>query len=381
MMNKKVFWGSALAIILIIIASALVMTQYQAADGPDQSGTYSLHTASETVLKEKSYTSEAVIGAIGDVLLHNTVYRDAEEGDSYNFLPMFQDVETFLQKPDFMIANQESLPGGAHLGVSSYPAFNSPYEIVDALQELGVDALTTANNHSLDKGTTGVLSAISHYEEIGIPYTGAFKSQEDRENIRTFNVNGISFALLAYTYGTNGIPVPQGKDYLVNLIDINVMKEDIKQARDLGVDMVVLAAHWGNEYERFPNETQKTLARQLTDAGADLIIGHHPHVLQPIEKMTTADGREAVVIYSLGNFLSGQEGDLKNIGGIANVTVQKIIDENGKRITFPEIGFQPTYVTQSNYRNYRILPLAQAYQNGLVPFPEDEMVSHVMNIQ
>jgi poly-gamma-glutamate capsule biosynthesis protein CapA/YwtB (metallophosphatase superfamily) len=381
MMNKKVLWGSILAIILVIIASALVITQYQAADGSEHSGTYSLHTASETVLKEKSYTSEAVIGAIGDVLLHNTVYRDAEEGDTYNFLPMFQDVETFLQKPDFMIANQESLPGGAHLGVSSYPAFNSPYQIVDALQELGVDALTTANNHSLDKGTKGVLSAISHYEEIGMPYTGAFKSQEDRENIRTFNVNGISFALLAYTYGTNGIPVPQGKDYLVNLIDINVMKEDIKKARDLGVDMVVLAAHWGNEYERFPNETQESLARQLTDAGADLIIGHHPHVLQPIEKMTTADGREAVVIYSLGNFLSGQEGDLKNIGGIANVTVQKIIDENGKRITFPEIGFQPTYVTQSNYHNYRILPLEQAYQNGLVPFPEDEMVSHVMNIQ
>ncbi|WP_409254037.1 CapA family protein [Bacillus sp. SCS-153A] len=381
-MNKKLFWGSASAIVLVIIASLLMLNQFQSAQDPmNDTGSYSLHIGKEITLKEKSYTTQAVIGAIGDVLLHNTVYQDAEEGDSYNFLPMFQVVETFLQAPDFMIANQESLPGGAHLGVSSYPAFNSPYEIVDALQKLGVDAVTTANNHSLDKGTKGVLSAISHYEEIGMPYTGSFKSEEDRKNIRTFNVNGISFALLAYTYGTNGIPVPQGKDYLVNLIDLDLMKKDIQKAKELGVDMVVLAAHWGNEYERFPNETQQSLARELTNAGVDLIIGHHPHVLQPIEKLTTDDGREAVVIYSLGNFLSGQEGDLKNIGGIANVTVQKVIDENGKRISFPEIGFQPTFVTQSNYNNYRILPLAAANQSGLVSFPEDEMVSHVMNIQ
>ncbi|RIW38541.1 CapA family protein [Bacillus salacetis] len=340
-----------------------------------------MHSSTKTNLKEKSYSSEAVIGAIGDVLLHNTVYQDAEEGGSYNFMPMFQDVESFLKSPDFTIANQESLPGGAELGVSSYPAFNSPYEIVDALQQLGIDAVTTANNHSLDKGTKGVLSAISHYEKIGMPYTGSFKSKEDRENIRTFNVNGISFALLAYTYGTNGIPVPEGKDYLVNLIDLELMKQDIQRAKDLGVDMVVMATHWGNEYERYPNDTQKMLARELTNAGVDLIIGHHPHVLQPIEKLKTEDGREAVVFYSLGNFLSGQEGDLKNIGGIANVKVQKVIDEKGKRITFPEINFQPTYVTQSRLRNYRILPLAAANQSGLVSFPEEEMVSHVMSME
>jgi poly-gamma-glutamate capsule biosynthesis protein CapA/YwtB (metallophosphatase superfamily) len=381
-MNKKVLFGSALAVILVIAAAALVLNQFQSAqDSADDNKTYALHTGINTALKEKSYTSQAVIGAIGDVLLHNTVYQDAEEGDSYNFMPMFQDVETFLKSPDFTIANQESLPGGAQLGVSSYPAFNSPYEIVDALQQLGVDAVTTANNHSLDKGTKGVLSAISHYEEIGMPYTGSFKSEEDRENIRTFNVNGISFALLAYTYGTNGIPVPEGKDYLVNLIDLDLMKEDIQKAKELDVDMVVLAAHWGNEYERYANDTQKMLARELTNAGVDLIIGHHPHVLQPIEKLTTEDGREAVVIYSLGNFLSGQEGDLKNIGGIANVTVQKVIDEKGKRISFPEIGFQPTFVTQSRYKNYRILPLAAAHESGLVAFPEDEMVSHVMNVE
>lgn len=381
-MNKKALWGSSIAIFLVIIVSVLLLNQYQEANGPsNDDGQYSFHTTSQTTLKEKAYTAQAVIGAIGDILLHNTVYQDAQVGDEYNFMPMFQDVETLLEKPDFLIANQESLPGGAELGVTSYPAFNSPYEIVDALKNLGVDAVTTANNHALDKGSKGVLSAISHYEEISMPYTGAFKNQEDRDKIRTFNVNGISFALLAYTYGTNGIPIPEGKDYLVNLIDINVMKKDIQNARGLGVDMVVVATHWGNEYERFPNEFQQTLARQLTDAGADLIIGHHPHVLQPIEKLKTADGREAVVIYSLGNFLSGQDGDLKNIGGIANVTVQKVIDKNGKRIIFPEIGFQPTYVTQSKFHNYRIMPLSAAYESGLVPIGAEEMVSHVMKIQ
>ncbi|WP_240628457.1 CapA family protein [Bacillus salacetis] len=381
-MNKRVLLGSALAVILLITAALLVLNQSKSSNGTSgENGTTAMHSSTKTNLKEKSYSSEAVIGAIGDVLLHNTVYQDAEEGGSYNFMPMFQDVESFLKSPDFTIANQESLPGGAELGVSSYPAFNSPYEIVDALQQLGIDAVTTANNHSLDKGTKGVLSAISHYEKIGMPYTGSFKSKEDRENIRTFNVNGISFALLAYTYGTNGIPVPEGKDYLVNLIDLELMKQDIQRAKDLGVDMVVMATHWGNEYERYPNDTQKMLARELTNAGVDLIIGHHPHVLQPIEKLKTEDGREAVVFYSLGNFLSGQEGDLKNIGGIANVKVQKVIDEKGKRITFPEINFQPTYVTQSRLRNYRILPLAAANQSGLVSFPEEEMVSHVMSME
>ncbi|MGM0844819.1 MAG: CapA family protein [Bacillota bacterium] len=380
-MNKKVLWGTVIACILVITASALILYQFQSSQNTaDEIRISSPHPATETVLKEKSYTTQAVIGAIGDVLLHNTVYQDAEEGGTYDFMPMFQEVETFLQSPDFMIANQESLPGGAHLGVSSYPAFNSPYEIVNALQNSGVDAVTTANNHTLDKGAKGALSAITHYEDIGMPYTGSFKSQEDRDNIRTFRVNGISFALLAYTYGTNGIPVPMGQDYLVNLIDSEGMIADITKAKELNVDMVVLSAHWGNEYERFPSDNQKELARKLTNAGADLIIGHHPHVLQPIEKMTTEDGREAIVIYSLGNFLSGQDGDLKNIGGIVNVTVQKNIDENGKRITFPEIDFQPTYVTHSGYKNYRIIPLDTANQNGLVSFPEEEMVSHVMGV-
>ncbi|WP_113928522.1 CapA family protein [Bacillus sp. P14.5] len=379
-MNKKVLWGSTIVVILVFTASALLLSQFRSAEDTSGENRPPIpHSTIQSALKEKTYTSQAVIGAIGDVLLHNTVYEDAEEGGTYDFMPMFQDVETFLQSPDFMIANQESLPGGAHLGVSSYPAFNSPYEIVDALQKLGVDAVTTANNHTLDKGAKGALSAISHYEEIGMPYTGSFKNEEDRKDIRTFNVNGISFALLAYTYGTNGIPVPQGQDYLVNLIDLELMKSDIKKAKELGVDMVILAAHWGNEYERYPNDTQEMLARELTNAGVDLLIGHHPHVLQPIEKMTTEDGREAVVIYSLGNFLSGQEGELKNIGGIANITVQKVIDENGKRISFPEIGFQPTFVTQSRYENYRILPLNAAHQSGLVSFPEEEMVSHVMS--
>ncbi|MCP3740961.1 CapA family protein [Rossellomorea sp. BNER] len=380
MKKKSLFWGSALSILLLTVAGLLLFSQYnewnsvQGSTIPLSKGT---HVNNEVELKAKEYSTDAVIAGIGDILLHNTVYEDAASKNGYEFVGMFDEVRQLLEEPDFLIANQESVPGGKELGLSSYPLFNSPHEIVSSLQEVGVDAVTTANNHSLDQGEKGVLSAIEYYEKINMPYTGAFKSKQDQQNIRTFNVNGISFALLSYTYGTNGIPVPQGKEYLVNLLEVDQMIADIKKARKLPVDMVVMGLHWGNEYERYPTEHQKSIAKQLTEAGADLIFGHHPHVLQPIEKYKTSDGREAVVIYSLGNFLSGQKDDFKDIGGIASVTVQKKIDSEGVKISFPSIDFHPTYVSENSYQDYKIYPLENAHEQGLVTYSKAEMVSHM----
>ncbi|MEG9297664.1 CapA family protein [Mangrovibacillus sp. Mu-81] len=381
-MKRKLYIVSLILVIpLLALSGYLVLEQYKNWNSSQQQDKHAslLHSTREIPSEGKTMKSTATIAAIGDILLHDRVYEDAQAGSNYDFSPMFAQVEDMLANPDFLIANQESTPGGSEIGLSSYPLFNSPKEIVKSLQEVGVDAVTTANNHSLDQGEEGLLSAIDYYEKISMPYVGAFKNQKDQEKIRTFNVNGIKFALLSYTYGTNGIPVPDGKDYLVNLLDEKKMIAEIKKAKTLDIDLVVMSLHWGNEYQRFPTDEQQRLAKVLTENGADIIFGHHPHVLQPIQTYKTSDGREAVVIYSLGNFLSGQKDDYKDIGGMATVQVEKKRNPAGAVISYPSIDFQPTFVAQVNYTNYRIYPLDFAQKNGMITYSEDDMVSHMMN--
>jgi poly-gamma-glutamate capsule biosynthesis protein CapA/YwtB (metallophosphatase superfamily) len=381
-MKRKLYIVSLILVIpLLALSGYLVLEQYKNWNSSQQQDKHAslLHSTREIPSEGKTMKSTATIAAIGDILLHDRVYEDAQAGSNYDFSPMFAQVKDMLANPDFLIANQESTPGGSEIGLSSYPLFNSPKEIVKSLQEVGVDAVTTANNHSLDQGEEGLLSAIDYYEKISMPYVGAFKNQKDQEKIRTFNVNGIKFALLSYTYGTNGIPVPEGKDYLVNLLDEKKMIAEIKKAKTLDIDLVVMSLHWGNEYQRFPTDEQQRLAKVLTENGADIIFGHHPHVLQPIQTYKTSDGRDAVVIYSLGNFLSGQKDDYKDIGGMATVQVEKKRNPAGAVISYPSIEFQPTFVAQVNYTNYRIYPLDFAQKNGMITYSEDDMVSHMMN--
>ncbi|WP_226674675.1 CapA family protein [Rossellomorea aquimaris] len=382
-MNKKrVILGVSLCIPLLFIIGLLLEKQLADWNSPakgEKKITSLFHSTREVQASGKSMKVSASLAAIGDILLHDTVYNDAKNENGYNFTPMFSPIKDMLETPDFLIANQESTPGGAELGVSSYPLFNSPKDIVKSLQEVGVDAVTNANNHSLDQGEKGLRSAIDYYEKISMPYVGAFKSREDQERIRTFNVNGIKFALLSYTYGTNGIPVPKGKEYLVNLIDEHKMIQEITKAKNLNVDLVVLSLHWGNEYQRFPTEEQERLAKVLTDNGVDIIFGHHPHVLQPIQTYKTSDGREAVVVYSLGNFLSGQKDDFKDIGGMVTVQVEKMMNPAGSKITYPSIQFQPTFVSENHYNNYRIYPLDFARKNGMIAYSEEEMESHMVD--
>ncbi|MFD2682305.1 CapA family protein [Bacillus seohaeanensis] len=380
MKKKSLYVGIITSTIFILSIVVLLSIQYSEWNATEQSPdpkTMETHATREINTLSKNTKTRATIGAIGDILLHHTVYNDAKTNGTYDFSAMFSPIKSMLETPNFLIANQESMPGGTQLGLSSYPLFNSPHEIVKTLQNVGVDAVTNANNHSLDQGEEGILSSIAYYEKINMPYTGAFKNKQDQQTIRTFNVNGISFALLSYTYGTNGIPVPTGKEHLVNLLDEQKISTDIKEARKQGVDLVVLSLHWGNEYQRFPTDEQVRLAKSLTNSGADIIFGHHPHVLQPMETYKTKDGREAVVIYSLGNFLSGQKDDYKDIGGMVTVEIEKSISSDGVKISYPSVQFNPTFVAEANYQNYRIYPLADAHQKGLIANSEEELVSHM----
>jgi poly-gamma-glutamate capsule biosynthesis protein CapA/YwtB (metallophosphatase superfamily) len=315
-------------------------------------------------LSYKSYTHSLHLAAIGDVLIHDRVYNDAKTNDHYDFKPMFAQVKSLLQQADITIANQESMAGGTELGLSSYPSFNSPHEIADALKDAGVDIISIANNHSIDRGEKGILSATNYYRKIDLPYEGAYSSVQDKELPRILTKNGIKVGFLAYTYGTNGIHVPDGKSFLVNLIDEGKMKMDIEHIKPL-CDVVVVSMHWGIEYQRFPSDIQKELAVKIANDGADIIIGHHPHVLQPMEWITRKDGKKTFVAFSLGNFLSGQEHEFKDIGGILDIEIVKEIKDNKVNISLQNPLFTPTYVSSQHQHHYEVIPLTNAATAGL----------------
>lgn len=312
---------------------------------------------------EAEFDKEVTIAAIGDILIHDTVYMDAANGTEYDFHPMFAPFRKWLQQPDFLIANQESIPGGDELGISTYPRFNSPQSIVDALMDAGVDMVTGANNHTLDKGPEGILGAIGYYEQKGLPYAGLYKSPDDQEKIRYVDVNEIKIAVLAYAEHFNGLSPPPGKEYMVSELTKERVLSDIKKAKE-NADAVILSLHWGDEYVRSPNTKQQELADDFIQGGADVIFGHHPHVLQPMELINREEGSAGLVVYSLGNFLSGQIRDGKDIGGMAEVTLRKKTGVK-RGIVIQDVAFHPTFTSSRQFRDYRVYPMDEAFQKGL----------------
>ncbi|MDR6549938.1 CapA family protein [Paenibacillus qinlingensis] len=311
----------------------------------------------QTQPQQQKQISKVTLGAIGDILIHDKVYLDAKQKDgTYNFKPIFEGVKALLQAPDILVANQETMIGGKEMRLSSYPTFNSPHEIGDALKYTGVDVVTIANNHALDRGEKVIQSALSYWDTLGIPYTGAFKSQNDRDNLRTLTKNGITFAFLSYTYGTNGISTPAGKPFLVNRIDDRQIRSDVEQAKPLA-DVIVVAMHWGNEYQRLPDKNQTALAHQLADMGVHILIGNHPHVLQPPAWVEGKNGHRTFVIYSLGNFLSAQINLYKQVGGMATVEVVKTTTSKTKQIEFSNPSFLPTYTYSQQGKQFQILSM------------------------
>jgi poly-gamma-glutamate capsule biosynthesis protein CapA/YwtB (metallophosphatase superfamily) len=368
-MKRKVIVPSMLLIILCVaVSSYLFIQQRNGTLKKENIKTVRIHTPRPTLDMGREMSEKITIGAIGDILMHDGVYEDAYKSGKYNFDPIFQNVKGLLEKPDILTANQESTLGGTELGLSSYPCFNSPHEVADALVHTGVDIVSTANNHTLDKGIKGIQSEVHYLDSIGLPHVGSFLDDQDRLKLRIIEKNGIKIAYLAYTYGTNGIPIPNGEDFLVNLINKDVMKDEIHRARKQA-DIVVMSIHWGVEYQRVPNTTQKDLANFLANEGVDVIFGSHPHVLQPMEWIKTNDGRKTLVVYSLGNFISGQEHDYKDIGGLATVDITKHISEKGNTIELTNPLFYPTYVSSRDFKNYQVVPLEKASAFGMQNAP------------
>jgi poly-gamma-glutamate capsule biosynthesis protein CapA/YwtB (metallophosphatase superfamily) len=377
MKKRSIIFSSIFMTGMVLVASFVLYDLYRDSQEEIIYPASSMQTR-EVSLGGKEFTTKLTLSAIGDILIHDWVYEDAYSNKGYDFKPMFEPIKSQLQKPDILIANQETVLGGVEMGVSSYPTFNSPQEVGDALIDAGVDIVSTANNHSLDKGEKGILSSIAYYEKVGLPYVGFFKSKEDQERLRIVHKNGVHLAFLSYSYGTNGIPVPKGKDYLVNLIDKDKMKAEIHRARK-EADVVVMSIHWGNEYQRFPTDQQEQLGQFLVDEGVDIVFGHHPHVLQPMKMVKTKDNRNAFIIYSLGNFISGQMRDYKDIGGVVSIDISKNVSQDGTKIDISNPQFEPTYVSSKHLRQYRVVPLEKAESYGLKNASKqyEEIMSHM----
>ncbi|WP_214307376.1 CapA family protein [Staphylococcus pseudoxylosus] len=332
---------------------------------------------------QKNLTHEASFYAVGDNLIHPVVYRDAlQSNGSFNFEPMYESLKKEIQAADIAYINQESPIGGDEKGLSGFKQFNTPNDIAKDVVNTGFNVVNGANNHALDQGTDGLLNEINVWEHFkNVFYTGTFKSQRDRDTIPTFNKKGIKIAMLSYTYGTNDIK-PENK-YQINYFNEEQIKKDVAKVKEQS-DMVMVSAHWGNEGKHEPNAKQKKYAKVFADAGVDVVIGTHPHVIQPIQWVKGDNNHQTLVAYSLGNFLNGQStGNESNaLGG----NLQFNIEKQPKGITIKDVKWK-SLVTHydianpldSNTRqNFKMYPLTdysnnKAKQHALNATAENEM--------
>ena len=294
---------------------------------------YPLAVSALGEVSQKVQTMRVSFVACGDNIVHSTVLADAKDlaagtDKEYNFIPMFSNVADIIKDADIAYINQESPFGGPEKGYSGYPMFNSPDQVGYDLMELGFDIVNLANNHMLDSGTSGYERTVEFWKKQPITYIGGYTDKDDYNNIRVIEKDGISIALLSYTYGTNGIPLASSSKMVIPLCDESGTKDIdrmTKEARKLA-DIVMVSIHWGNEDWFKPSDLQKKQMQIMVDNGVDVIIGTHPHVLEPMEWHERPDGGRTLVIYSLGNFLSGMLYMRNMVGGIAGFDLVKAGD-------------------------------------------------------
>lgn len=306
------------------------------------------------------------LGATGDILLHDRLYNKAKTKDGgYDFSEMLAEAKPLFKKDHLTIVNQESIMGGKELGISSFPHFNSPVEIGETLKDMNVDIVNMANNHVMDKGEKGILAAIKNWEKLNMPYVGAYKSEEDRNTLRIFHKNGLKICFLAYTKSMGIVKRPKDKEYLAGrFADFGVkwIRRIIAKIRNKGLaDIVVLSMHFGKEYAMLPTAFQVETASSLSDTGADIILGHHPHVLQPPAYIVNSKGQETFVAYSLGNFFTGQKGIFRQIGAHMSIDIEKEEGHSLTKMTKPKITL--TFVDSSDKKNYKLYLLKDIVDN------------------
>lgn len=357
---------------LVFIIAIIWRIGYGLSDDSDKSTIGDTNTTVEEtpVVKDKTIH----IAAIGDIMCHGPNYKAAYDSTTktYDFSPFFTQISKYTSSADITIGNLETTFAGADRGYSGYPTFNSPSELGAAIKDIGVDVVSTANNHCMDKGYSGLAKTLDTLDELGLDHIGTSRSEEEQNTVLVKDVNGIKIAFLSFTYGTNGITVPSDKKYSVNLIDKDLITEQISLAKQLSPDLICVSMHWGVEYQTTPNAEQKELADFLFTNGVDIILGSHAHVLQPMEKRTVTleDGttKDGFVIYSLGNFISNQSDTGTRDTVILDIQVTKA-GADGK-ITIDSVNYTPVYCHNKGAgvaNRYELIDLKQAisdYDSG-----------------
>ena len=332
---KKIL--TIMSVFFVIIVAALIvagMTINKKVQETNQK-----KAAKELQIKREKAKVEVSISMVGDVLMHNpTLKSGLQEDGSYNYDHLFKNVKKHMENTDISLANQEVILGGTDLGISAYPAFNAPQELGDSLVQSGFNTILHATNHTLDKGEKGVDSALTYWKEKHPETTvlGIHESQEDRDQIYIFEKKGFKIAILNYTYGVNGNRIPEDRSYIVDLMDKSQMERDIQKANELA-DYVIVCPHWGTEYVFEATDEQKEWTDFFLKQGVDLVIGTHPHVIEPVEWVEDGENK-MLVFYSLGNFVSCQDKWYRMLGAMANVKLLKDADGN---VTVTEYGVEP----------------------------------------
>lgn len=329
-MDKK---KRILYIVLPIIAAIIVLTAFAVSGNITKKADEKNPTAQtqvsavneESTATEKSENAKVTLLATGDNLIHNTLISAGEQSDgTLNYDSLYANIKPEIEKFDISVIDQETVLGGSAFEYSGYPTFNTPWEVGEAAIKAGFDVFNCATNHTMDMGWGGIENELAFFADKKEAVALGINSNEDDYNkITYYEKNGITFAMLNYTYGTNGIPLPDDKPWCVNLLDKEKVTKDLKEARE-HADFVIVFPHWGTEYSFEVSDYQEEYTKLFSDMGVDLVIGCHPHVIEPVKWVTNeSTGKKMLVYYSLGNFISHQI-DLENLlGGMAEVTIEK----------------------------------------------------------
>lgn len=297
-------------------------------------------------------TVKIYFSAVGDNLIHDFIYDHLRNSDGTDrFDEMYQPTKYLNQDRDVAYINLETICAGEELGLSGYPLFNGPTQVLDSIHRAKFNWLSAASNHTFDRGEAGIVKQLEYLEKYpDMMVTGSQKSP-DAPRMQVKKVKGVKVGLMSYTFGLNGLELPAGKDYLVNLIDPEQIKKDMEQLNQLS-DVQVVSMHWGEEYQFVPNEEQLQLAQLLSDAGVDVIVGGHPHVIQPMDYLTGASGNQTLVMYSLGNFISSQAEADRMLGGMARWSLE--YDKKTHQAKIADVEFWPTVTyIGSDYQTYQ----------------------------
>ncbi len=371
-----------LSVIVVMVLTATMIYAYKYFSSKENNKINPYNDTSKINNKEEEKPKEPEeytlkISAGGDLLIHDTVFKSVKNNNgTYNFDPIFEKIKYVFEESDLSMINLEVPVAGNIFAPSNYPNFNSPVELLDGVKNMGIEVVSTANNHALDKGLKGLQETIKNAELKELKIVGTYLTDDTKPLI--IEKNNIKVGIASYTYGTNGIPIPKAAPYCVNIIDKDSMLKDINYMKEQQADFIIFSMHFGQEYQTTQNKTQEELVNFLVNNGVDIVFGSHPHVPQPyeIKEVELENGlkKEAYVVYSLGNFVSNQVDYYTKLGGIATVTVSKKGDD--KKIVDNKVTPIYTELKRVNGKSrFRVLPLEKEiyeYEKGITTYSTTE---------